>query len=69
MIRSSRELRVLYQETILPQAVAAVTSTLSSYRVGEVDLPMLLDAEMTVNRYRKQLFQLEAEEGVALCRT
>ena len=65
-IRRSRELRTLYQSSILPQALATVTSTLSSYRVGEVDLPMLLDAQMTVNRYRQQVFQLQAEEGVAL---
>ena len=65
-IGRSRELRTLYQATILPQALATVTSTLSSYRVGEVDLPMLLDAQMTVNRYRQQVFQLEAEEGAAL---
>ncbi len=65
-IRRSRELRALYQGTILPQAIATVTSTLSAYRVGEVDLPMLLDAQMTVNRYRQQVFQLEADEGTAL---
>lgn len=65
-IRRSRELRTLYQSSILPQALATVTSTFSSYRVGEVDLPMLLDAQMTVNRYRQQVFQLQAEEGVAL---
>ena len=65
-LRRSRDLRALYQGTILPQALATVTSTLSAYRVGEVDLPMLLDAQMTVNRYRQQVFQLEAEEGAAL---
>ncbi len=65
-IRRSRDLRALYQGTIMPQALATVTSTLSAYRVGEVDLPMLLDAQMTVNRYRQQVFQLEAEEGIAL---
>jgi hypothetical protein len=27
---------------------------------------MLLDARMTVNRYRQQVFQLEAEEGATL---
>jgi outer membrane protein TolC len=65
-LQRSRDLRALYQGTILPQALATVTSTLSAYRVGEVDLPMLLDAQMTVNRYRQQVFQLEAEEGAAL---
>ena len=65
-LQQSRDLRTLYQGTILPQALATVTSTFSAYRVGEVDLPMLLDAQMTVNRYRQQIFQLEAEEGAAL---
>lgn len=65
-IRRSRDLRALYQGTIMPQALATVSSTLSAYRVGDVDLPMLLDAQMTVNRYRQQVFQLEAEEGAAL---
>lgn len=65
-IRRSRDLRALYQGTIMPQALATVSSTLSAYRVGEVDLPMLLDAQMTVNRYKQQVFQLEADEGAAL---
>jgi outer membrane protein TolC len=65
-LRRSRDLRALYATTILPQAQATVASTLSAYRVGEVDLPMLLDAQMTVNRYRQQIFLLEAEEGTAL---
>ncbi|MBK6496538.1 MAG: TolC family protein [Gemmatimonadetes bacterium] len=65
-IRRSRDLRAVYQWTSMPQALATVSSTLSAYRVGDVDLPMLLDAQMTVNRYRQQVFQLEAEEGAAL---
>lgn len=66
LVRRSRNLRELYLTTILPQAAATVSSALSAYRVGEVDLPMLLDARMTVNRYRQQVFQLDAEEGSAL---
>ena len=65
-VRRTRELRALYLTTILPQAEATVTSTLAAYQSGDVDLPMLLDARMTVNRYRQQLFQLDAEEGTAL---
>ncbi|HEU5220383.1 MAG TPA: TolC family protein [Gemmatimonadales bacterium] len=65
-LRRSRTLRDLYRTTILPQAEATVASTLSGYQVGEVELLMLLDARMTVNRYRQQVFQLEAEEGTAL---
>jgi outer membrane protein TolC len=64
-LRRVRELRSLYATTILPQAEAMVATTLSAYRVGEVDLPMLLEAQMTVNRYRQQVVQLDAEEGTA----
>ncbi len=66
VLHRARSLRDLYRGTILPQAEATVTSALSAYRVGEVDLLMLLDAQMTVNRYRQQVFQLEAEEGITL---
>ena len=65
-VRRSRELRSLYRTTILPQAEATVSSALAAYQVGEVDLPMLLDARMTVNRYLQQLYLLDAEEGATL---
>ncbi len=65
-IGRTRSLRALYLTTILPQAEATVSSALAAYQSGDVDLPMLLDARMTVNRYRQQLFQLDAEEGTAL---
>jgi cobalt-zinc-cadmium efflux system outer membrane protein len=64
-LRRVRDLRSLYATTILPQAEAMVATTLSAYRVGEVDLPMLLEARMTVNRYHQQVVQLDAEEGTA----
>lgn len=62
----ARNLRTLYQSTVLPQAEAAVTSSLASYRVGAVNLMTLLDNQMTVNRYRQELFVLEAQQGKAL---
>jgi len=65
-VRRTRSLRQLYLTTILPQAEATVSSALSAYQAGEVDLPMLLDARMTVNRYTQQVFLLDAEEGTAL---
>jgi outer membrane protein TolC len=61
----ARNLSRLYRTTILPQAEAAVSSALSSYRVGKVDFMTLLDDQMTVNRYRQELFVLEADEGKA----
>lgn len=66
LVRRTRGLRELYLRAILPQAEATVSAALSAYQAGEIDLPMLLDARMTVNRYRQQVFQLDAEEGAAL---
>ena len=65
-IMRARALQALYRTTVLPQAQAAVTSSLASYRVGTVNLMTLLDNQMTVNRYRQELFVLESEQGKAL---
>ena len=62
----ARRLESLYRGTIVPQAQAAAASALSAYRVGSVDFMTLLDNQMSVNRYRQELFQLEAEQGIAL---
>lgn len=61
----ARKLTSLYRTTILPQTEAAVTSALAAYRVGTVDFMTLLDNRMTVNKYRQELFALQAEEGKA----
>ncbi len=61
-----RNLRALYRTTVLPQAEAAVTSALASYRVGAVNLMTLLDNQMIVNRYRQELVAVEAEQGKAI---
>jgi outer membrane protein TolC len=61
----ARRLAELYRTSVLPQAEATVTSSFSSYRVGAVNFMTLLDAQMTLNRYRQELFTLEAEEGKA----
>jgi cobalt-zinc-cadmium efflux system outer membrane protein len=61
----ARDLTRLYRSTVLPKAEATVSSALSSYRVGKVDFMTLLDDQMTVNKYRQELFGLEADEGKA----
>jgi len=61
----ARNLTRLYRTTVLPQAEATVESALSAYRVGTVDFMTLLDDRMTVNRYRQELYALEADEGKA----
>ena len=61
----ARDLARLYRTTVVPQAEATVSSALSSYRVGKVDFMTLLDDQMTVNKYRQELYGLEADEGKA----
>ena len=49
----ARALAALYRTTVLPQALAAVESSLAAYRVGGVDFMTLLDSRMAVNTYRE----------------
>lgn len=62
-LRQARQLRELYRATLLPQARVTVTSSLAAYQAGEINLMTLLDAQMTVNRYRQELYRLDAAEG------
>ncbi|HYN80024.1 MAG TPA: TolC family protein [Gemmatimonadaceae bacterium] len=62
----AKNLRTLYRTTILPQAEGTVTASFAAYRVGDVNLMTLLDNQMTVNRYRQQVIELEAEQGKAI---
>lgn len=64
-LQRARRLQQLYRATILPQARATVQSSLSAYRVGSVDFMTLLDSQMLVTNYRRDLVMLEAEEGKA----
>ena len=64
-LERARTLVALYHSTVLPQAEATAASALAAYRVGGVDFMTLLDDRMTVNRYRQQLFVLEADQGKA----
>lgn len=61
----ARRLASLYRTTVLPQAEAAAASALAAYRVGGVDFMAVLDARMSVNQYRQELFALDAEQGKA----
>ena len=64
-LERARSLAKLYRTTVLPQAEATVTSAMSAYRVGTVDFMTLLDDRMTVNKYRQELYALDAEQGKA----
>ncbi len=65
---SDRALRLhdLYSSSILPQARAAVESSLSAYRVGEVDFTTLVQSELTVNRYEIERVRLTASYHTAV---
>lgn len=65
-IQRANRLASLYRGTILPQSETAVASALAAYRVGGVDFMTLLDNQMTVNRYRQELYTLQSEQGQAL---
>jgi outer membrane protein TolC len=62
----AQRLRRVYREELLPQARAALRAAASAYSVGEVDWMTWLDNQMTVNRYRQELYQLAAAQGTAL---
>ena len=64
-LRQARELQQLYRATLLPQVRASVVASEAAYRVGDVNLMTLLDAEMTLYRYEQALFSLQASEGKA----
>ena len=61
----ARNLAQLYQTTVLPEAEATVAAALAAYRVGSVDFMTLLDDRMNVNKYRQELYALDADQGKA----
>jgi len=65
-LERTRTLTKLYRDEVVPEAHATVESAFSSYRVGNVDFMTLVDAQMTVNRYEGELYQLLGEYGKAL---
>jgi outer membrane protein TolC len=62
----ARRLSTLYRTSILPQARAAVESSLSAYRVGEVNFMTLVQNELTVNRYEIETVRLTASYHAAV---
>lgn len=62
----ARSLTDLYASAVLPQARAAVESSLSAYRVGRVDYTTLVNNEMTVNRYEIEAVRLTADYHQAI---
>jgi outer membrane protein, heavy metal efflux system len=65
LVASTRRLRALYRDDILPQAEAGSTSALAAYRTGGVDFMTVIENRMGVNRFRQELLALDAAEGRA----
>ncbi|HJS47028.1 MAG TPA: TolC family protein, partial [Gemmatimonadales bacterium] len=59
-------LEALYLGELLPQARAALAAADAAYGVAEVDFMTLLDAQMTLNRLRQEVFRLAVARGSAL---
>ena len=62
----ARTLTDLYRSEVLPEARSTVQSAFTSYRVGEVDFMTLVDAQMSVNRYEGELYELLGDYGKAV---
>ncbi len=56
----------LYRGSLLPQAVASYEAALAAYRVGRVDFPTALDAQMALLEYQHALHRYEAMFGTAI---
>lgn len=65
-VTRAQSLTRLYRNTVIPQSEATEASSESAYRAGSVNFMTLLEAAMTVNRYRQELFRMEAELGQAI---
>jgi len=62
----ARTLTDLYRCEVIPEARSTVQSALASYRVGKVDFMTLVDAQMSVNRYQGELYELLGDYGKAV---
>lgn len=64
--RTAEEQLVLFEEGILPQAEAALRSTLAAYEAGKVDFTALLQSELTLFKYEKEYVGVQVRRHKAL---
>ena len=62
-LRKVQRLQLLYRESILPQAAAAVESSLSAYRAGDLPFMSLAESQVALNGFRLELASLQSDEG------
>ncbi|MFO7768056.1 MAG: TolC family protein [bacterium] len=60
-LRRTRRLTDLYTEQILPQSEGVLSSTLSGYRVDQVDFLTLLSAQTTLFNYQLEAVRVEVD--------
>jgi outer membrane protein TolC len=65
-VRQWRSTAALYQDTLLPQVKAAVTSAMAAYRVGRVDFLTLRQAELRVLEVSTALAEAIARHNIAV---
>ena len=65
-VRTAEEQLVLFEDGILPQAGAALRSTLAGYEAAKVDFATLLQTQLTLFRYEKEYVQLQARRHKAI---
>jgi outer membrane protein TolC len=63
---TARRQVALYTGTLVPQAAAAYEASLSAYRVGRVDFPAVLDAQLSLLMYQHDAHRFEAMYGTAI---
>jgi outer membrane protein TolC len=62
-LRKAQRLQRLYRESILPQAAAAVESSLSAYRAGDLPFMSLAESQVALNGFRLEFASLQSDEG------
>jgi len=63
---TARRQVALYAGSLVPQAVASYEAGIAAYRVGRVDFPTALDAQMALLMYQHDLHRYEAMYGTAV---
>lgn len=63
-----RKLAELYKGGLIPQAEQSLESAVISYKVGKVDFMALLDGQMTLFNYERELYDSQAEYMMGLAR-
>lgn len=65
-LRTAEEQLALFEDGILPQAEAALRSTLAAYETGKVDFAALLQSQLTLFRYEKEYVGLQVRRHKTL---